>query len=185
MILEKLIVLLLFAALLVWLIGFILLLLIKISVKFKKTAKRAKAPPVIYEQTSLINSDKHLNDGRIDERTFEVKDAENDRPVIDWDNRQYYQNLGDKLKQDEAAEMLSKELDENTTKKMSFKDTKIAEQVRQKQVDKELHNKRMLDKLKEYRIKRKIAKKAAKKNIQLDDEMIEKIKLKALAGKMR
>ena len=151
----------------------------------KKTNKTSGILSDDDEKLLLGDSEDHLNEGKEDERKFEIGDSEMERPIIDIDSRQYYQNLGDKLKQDEAAEMLSKAADESRTKKLNFKSSKAGEQAKQRQIDKEARNQRMLDKLKGYRIKRKIAKKAAKKNIQLDEKMIEKIKLRALAGKMR
>lgn len=171
----------------------IILLAVFFAVAFvKENAVRGKKTPKIIpyqtekdEEAVLQGNEDWLNEGKIDERMFEIGDSEAERPVIDIDSRQYFQNLGDKLKQDEAMEMLNKMTEENTSKKMNFKDLKAEEQARQKQSDREAHNKRMLDKLKGYRIKKKIAKKAAQKNIQLDEKMIEKIKLRALAGKMR
>lgn len=137
------------------------------------------------EGTAFLEDGDWINEGKTDERKLEIGDSEQERPVIDFDSRQYYQNLGDKLKQDEAIELLLRATEEHQTKKMNFEKTKVGEQAKQKQADKEIQNRRMLDKLKGYRIKRKIAKKVAKKNIQLDEKMIEKIKLRALAGKMR
>lgn len=184
---EELIVLLLISVPLVWFIGFAGLVLVKKNYRHnKKTDKIPQSPSEDDEKISLNDSGKHNNDGKTDERAFEIGDSEIDRPVIDTENRQYYQNLEDKLRLDENNEMLAKMTDDKPSeKKMNFETSKAGEQAKQRQIDKEARNQRMLDKLKGYRIKRKIAKKAAKKNIQLDEKMIEKIKLRALAGKMR
>lgn len=184
---EELIALLLLAVPLIWLIGFVGFAFVKMSIKLnKKTAGIKELPSEKFEKPLLGNSDKHLNEGKSDERMLEVKEGEVDTPVIDMDNKKYYQNLGDKLRQDENNKMLAKMTDDQSAeKKMNFETSKAGEQAKQRKIDKEARNQRMLDKLKGYRIKRKIAKKAAKKNIQLDEKMIEKIKLRALAGKMR
>ena len=184
---EELIAFLLLAVPFIWFIGFVGFTFVKMSIKLnKKTARVMELPSEKFEKPLLGNSDKHLNDGKSDERMFEVKEGEVDTPVIDTDNKKYYQNLGDKLRQDENNEMLAKMTDDKfSEKKMNFETSKAGEQAKQRQIAREERNKRMLDKLKGYRIKRKIAKRAAKKNIQLDEKMIEKIKRRALAGKMR
>lgn len=127
----------------------------------------------------------YISSGKTDERSLEVGDIEIVASSIDEKNQKFYQNLGNKAKQDEAVRLLFKAARKNQENKQQGMCNRHQQQEQRKQTEKDLENKRQLQKLRGFKIKEKVAKKVAQKNIQLDDEQIKKIKLKALGNKTK
>lgn len=156
-------------------------------VKVKRRVSEENLPHE-FEETPLVSdaADKELvNEGKTDERLLEAGDSEAERPLINGEDRKYYQELGDKQKQDEAIELLLRMSRENEQKQEIDLHAAQHRQEQKKQNDKNAENKRQLNKITNLKMKRKVAKKVAKKNLQLDDEQIKRIKLKALGGRMK
>lgn len=121
---------------------------------------------------------------KTDERNLSQGKVEITTISIDKQNQDYYQNPQAKAKQDEAAELLLKVVKQNELAQHINTHKQNHRRQQKEQADKQLRNKRQLEKLRGTKIQKKVAKKVAKTGEELDDEKIKKIKIKA-ASKAR
>lgn len=183
-----------YALLLIILGAFISLCCIVILMRHKKVGKRKEKITKNFTADddndlsgiSETEDKELLNDGKIDERFFEISDSEAERPLINAEDREYYQSLSEnQKKQDEAVELLLRAAQENEQNADENKHFDLNRQEQKKQNEKHQKNNRQLKKILNFKLRKKVAKKVAKEDIQLDDKKIKMIKLKALNGRIK
>ncbi len=157
-----------------------------------QSVKKISASP--YIPSDLDNKPKtgkeYSGEGKNDERALEVGDVETTFVSVEDDSQKFYQNLGNKLKQDAATEMLIKAAQKNDERQAIQRAHQQAHreaqrQVQKKQDERKQNNKKQIEKLRGTKVKKEVEKKVEKKNIELTDKDIKKIKLKANSGKIK
>lgn len=137
----------------------------------------------------------YSGDGKNDERALEVGEVETTFVSIEDETKKYQESLSDKQKQDAAAEMLLKVVEKNNEQQQAVQKVhkeaheEAQKQIQKKQFDRQQKNKKQLEKLRgtkvEKKVKKKLEKNADKKNTEITDKDIKKIKLQKNAGKMK
>ena len=133
----------------------------------------------------VCKGEKDYLGGKTDERNLSQGKVEITAISIDKQSQDYYQNIDAKAKQDEAIELLLKAAKQNELSQHINVHKQNHRRQQKEQTDKQLRNKRQLEKLRGTKIQKKVAKKVAKTGEELDDEKIKKIKVKSSIGKAR